>query len=85
MLDGTSVTDPPLNCMVLPMTDTGLIALLKFTLTSAFVPTLVALLLGASEMIAGAPLSTAVPAVKLEVKGCTGTPLVLVTVPNTFT
>jgi len=45
-----------------------LTALLKFTLTNAFVPTLVALLMGASETMMGAALSTAVPAVKLDVE-----------------
>ena len=84
MLEGTSVTEPPLSWIVLPVTETGLIALLKFTLTSALVPTLLALLMGASETMVGAALSTAVPAVKFEVKACTGTPLVLVTELKTF-
>src|ERR1035438_6397526 len=61
MLEGTSVTEPPLNWIVLPETETGLIALLKFTLTNAFVPTLAALLEGASETMVGAALSTRGP------------------------
>src|SRR5208337_2970870 len=41
MLDGASVMEPPLNWIELPVTDTGLMALLKFKLTPAFVPILV--------------------------------------------
>ena len=79
MLDATSVCEPPLTWIELLVTDTGLIALLKVTLTWAFVPMLVELLVGASAVIVGAALSTAVPAVKLYANAWTGTPSVLVT------
>ena len=62
MLDGVSVTEPPLNWIVAPVTDTGLIALLKVTLTPALVPMLVAALGGATDLMVGAAVSTAVPA-----------------------
>src|ERR1039458_330375 len=64
MLDGTSVTEPPLNWMELPVTDTGLMALLKVTLTTAFVPMFVDAFGGPPVEMVGLTLSTAVPAVK---------------------
>ena len=64
MLDGTSVVEPALRSMVVPVTDTGLMALLKFTETKVLVPMLVALLVGACDTIVGAAVSVAVPAVK---------------------
>src|SRR5580658_4363648 len=79
MLDGTSVTEPPLNWIELPVTDIGLIALLKFTLTPALVPMLVNELGGASAAMVGATLSTAVPPVKEKQPFCAATPSVLVT------
>ncbi len=64
MLDGTSLVEPALNWIVLPVTDTGLMALLKFTATEELVPMLVELSVGASDTIVGAAVSVAVPAVK---------------------
>src|SRR5208282_5465859 len=80
MLDATSVTDPPLNCTVLPVTDTGLMGLLKVTLTPAFVPILVEEFAGATATMVGAAVSVAVPAVKVYAYACTATPSVLVMV-----
>ena len=64
MLDGTSVIEPPLNWIELPVTDTGLMALLKSTATLALVPMLMAELGGATVVMVGATVSVAVPAVK---------------------
>ena len=64
MLDGTSVTEPPLNLIELPVTDIGLIALLNVTLTPALVPIFVDKLEGATAVIVGGVVSVDVPAVK---------------------
>ena len=61
MLDGTSVVEPALNWIVLPVTETGLIGLLKVTETRVLVPMLVELLVGACERIVGAAVSTLFP------------------------
>ena len=54
MLDGTSVTEPPLGRIELPVTVIGLMGLLKVTLTPALVPMLVDELGGATAVIVGA-------------------------------
>ena len=64
MLDGTSVTEPPLNLIELPVTDIGLIALLNVTLTPALVPIFVDKLEGATAVIVVGVVSVDVPAVK---------------------
>src|SRR5580692_9372298 len=79
MLEGTSVTELLPNWIELPVTDTGLIALSKFTLTPALVPTLMAELGGATVKTLGAVKSAAAPVVKLMLKRCTGTLSMLVT------
>ena len=61
MLDGTSVTEPPLNWIEVPLTDTGLMALLKSTLTAALVPMLTAEFGGATVEIVGATVSLPCP------------------------
>jgi hypothetical protein len=85
MLDGTSVIEFPLNWIELPVTDIGLMALLKFTVTPALVPMLVAKFGGATVVIVGLAVSAVVPAVKVGLKAFTGTPSVLVTALLIFT
>ena len=63
MLDGTSVVEPAVTAIVLPVTEMGLMALLKLNDTRELVPT-VELLVGACDTMVGATVSVAVPAVK---------------------
>ena len=79
MLDGTSVTPPPLNWIVLPVTVMGFTTLLKTTRRPALVPIFFARLGGARDWTVSAALSLVEPVVKLKPGEGAASPLALVT------